>query len=178
MIIVSMLIAAAPLVGVFRERKRGAADKAQLMELVNDELGLLAALVGTLFILGGQPLADPIATIIVATIIAVTAIGVFRENLFFLLGRSPGSEYLAEVERLARSVEGVLGVHHLRAEYIGPEAVHAGMHIQVQRGQPVEGADRVAEEVRQRVHQTTGCRYCVIHVDAAEAEGLQSGVRS
>lgn len=89
-IIVSMLIAAAPLVGVFREKKRGAAAKALLIQLVQDELGLTAALIGTLFILWSQPLADPIATIIVATIIAVTAIGVFRENLSFLLGRSPG----------------------------------------------------------------------------------------
>jgi cation diffusion facilitator family transporter len=130
-IVTSMLIAAAPLVGVFREKNRGAAAKALLIQLVQDEPGLTAALIGTLFILWGQPLADPIATIIVATIIAITAIGVFRENLSFLLGRSPGPEYLAEVERLVRSVEGVLGVHDLRAEYIGLDTVHAGMHIEV-----------------------------------------------
>jgi len=170
-IITSMLIAAAPLVGVFREKERGAAIKALLIQLVQDELGLTAALIGTLFILWGQPLADPIATIIVATIIAITAIGVFRENLSFLLGRSPGPEYLAEVERLARSVPGVLGVHDLRAEYIGPDTVHAGMHIEVQRGTPIEEADRIAEEVRERVHQGTDSGYCVIHVDAAETKG-------
>jgi cation diffusion facilitator family transporter len=165
-LVASMLIAAAPLVKLLRQRERGAAAKAQLMELINDELGLLAALIGTLFILWGQPLADPIAAIVVATIIAINAIGLFRENLCFLLGRSPGSEFLAKVESLARSVEGVLGVHDLRAEYIGPDTVHAGMHIEVRPELPVEEADRIAEEVREQVHLETGCRYCVIHVDA------------
>ncbi|MEJ2557565.1 MAG: cation transporter dimerization domain-containing protein [Anaerolineae bacterium] len=80
-----------------------------------------------------------------ATIIAINAVSLFRENLCFLLGRSPGPEYLAEIERLACSVPGVLGVHGLRAEYIGPEAVHADMHI--------EEADRTAEKVNEQIHQ-------------------------
>jgi divalent metal cation (Fe/Co/Zn/Cd) transporter len=92
----------------------------------------------------------------------------FLENFSFLLGRSPGAAYLAEVERLARSVPGVLGMHDLRAEYIGPDTVHAGMHIVVQRGLPIEEADHIAEDVRQRIHQGTDVSFCVIHVDAAE----------
>jgi hypothetical protein len=61
-----------------------------------------------------MPLGDPIAAMIVATIIALNAIGLFRDNLSFLLGRSPGPEYLAEVEKVARSVQGVLEVRDLR----------------------------------------------------------------
>jgi cation diffusion facilitator family transporter len=49
-ILISMAIAAAPLVVFLRQQKRGASARAQLMELINDELGLLAALGGTLFI--------------------------------------------------------------------------------------------------------------------------------
>jgi cation diffusion facilitator family transporter len=170
-IVVSMAIAAIPLIKLYTQKQRGAAAKAQFMESINDELGLLAALIGTLFILWGQPIADPIASIVVATIIAYNGIKLFLENLSFLLGRSPGPEYLAQVEGVARSVPGVLGVHDLRAEYIGPDTVHAGMHIEVQRGLPIEEADRIAEEVRQRVHQGTESDYCVIHVDPAEPEG-------
>ncbi len=117
-LIVSMLISAAPLLILFRQKVRGAAAKAQLIECVNDELGLLAALLGTLFITWGWPIADPIATIVVATIIAYNAIGLFRENLSLLLGRSPGLS-LANIESLARSVPGVLDVHDLRAESSG-----------------------------------------------------------
>jgi cation diffusion facilitator family transporter len=169
-IVASMFIAAAPLVKLLRQKERGAAAKAQLMELVNDELGLLAALIGTAFIVWGKPLADPIATIVVATIIAYNAVGLFRENLSFLLGRSPEPEWLSQMESQARSVPGVLGVHDLRAEYIGPDTIHAGMHIEVQRGLPIEEADRIAREVRERVHQGTKPGYCYIHVDPAEPE--------
>lgn len=88
-IIVSMFIAAIPLIRLFTQKKKGAAAKAQFMELINDELGLIAALIGTFFIIGGTYIADPIASLVVATIIAYNAIGLFRENLSFLLGRSP-----------------------------------------------------------------------------------------
>ncbi len=163
----SMILAAAPLVGLIRQKERGAAAKAQLMELINDELGLLAALAGTLFILWGYPLADPIAAIVVATIIAVNAVGLFRDNVSFLLGRSPGPEFMSRVEELALSVPGVVGIHDLRAEYVGPETVHTGMHIEVGRGLSVEEADRSSREVHKKVHKAVGCSYCVIHVDPA-----------
>jgi cation diffusion facilitator family transporter len=172
-LVVSMLIAAIPLINMFRQKKRGAAAKAQLMELFNDELGLLAALIGTLFILQGRYAADAAASIIVATIIAINAAGLFRENMSFLLGRSPGPEFLKMVESKARSVEGVLGVHDMRAEYIGPDTVHVGMHIEVARGMPIEEADRIAEEVRERVHRSVEGGYCVIHVDAVDRKSTR-----
>lgn len=166
-IIVSMVFAAAPLVQLLRNKERGAAAKAQMLELVNDELGLLAALLGTLGIMWGYPLADPLAAILVATLITFNAIGLFRENLSFLLGRSPGPEFLAKMKGLALSVPGVLGVHDLRAEYIGPDTVHAGLHIEVQRGLPIEKANSIADEVLQRLHDDGDSGYCVIHVDSA-----------
>lgn len=85
-----MIIAAAPMVMLFTLSPSGAAAKTQFLELINDELGLLAALVGTWFISQGQPIADPLAAIFVATIIAYNAIGLFREYFSFLVGRSPG----------------------------------------------------------------------------------------
>jgi len=39
----------------------------------------------------------------------------FRDNLSFLTGRSPGPEFLAKVKDIAQSVDGVLGVHDLMA---------------------------------------------------------------
>ena len=57
-----------------------------------------------------------------------------------------------------RSVNGVLGVHGLKAEYIGPEVVHTGFHIEVAKGTPIEKADRIAEEIRERVSRENGCQ--------------------
>ena len=164
-LVLSMLIAAAPMVKLVRQKARGAAAKAQLTELVNDELGLVAALIGTLFVAWGKPIADPLAAIVVATIIAYNAIGLFRENASFLMGRSPDPKVLEEMERLARAVPGVLDVHDLRAEHSGPDTVNAGLHIVVRRKLPVEEADRIAEEVTRQIQQVTAGGYCVVHVD-------------
>ncbi len=160
-----MVAAAFPLVRLLMQKTRGAVAKAQLMELVNDESGLLAAFTGTLFIMWGYPVADPVAAIIVATIIAINAVRLFRENLDFLIGRSPDPDVLAEIASIARSVEGVLDVHELRAEYVGQDMLHIGMHITVKRGIPVEAADQIVDEVDERVHQFMKESYCFIHID-------------
>ncbi len=164
-LIVSMLIAAAPLVTLFRQKQRGAAAKAQFIELINDELGLLAALLATLFVMRGKTLADPLAALFVATLIAVNAAGLFRENLSLLLGRSPEPKLMGEIHRQALSVPGVLSVHNLRAEMLGPETVHTTLHIEVKRGTPIEQADAIATEVKARIYQVTNYGNCIIHMD-------------
>ena len=159
----SMIIAGIPLISLVRQRKLGAAAKAQMIELVNDELGVLAALVGTIFISLGYPLADPIATIIVATIIAVNAIGVFRENLGLVLGKSPGPEYIDKIRQLAMSTPGVLDVVGPWAEYIGPDSIHVDLQVKVATGITIDAANLIARAVRQRVQAELDCLYCSVH---------------
>lgn len=74
---------------------------------------------------------------------------------------------MEKVETAAKSIKGVLGVHDLKAEYVGPNVVHTGFHIEVSKGTLVEEADRIAEKVRDKVSRETGCQYCVIHTDPA-----------
>jgi ferrous-iron efflux pump FieF len=165
-LLVSMVIAAAPLLTLFRQKQRGAAARAQMLELVNDELGLLAALLGTLAITWGFPLGDPLAALVVATIIAVNAVGLFRENLSMLIGRSPGKDYIREVTQLAYTVPGVQDVHKVQAEYIGPDDVHVTLHIRVDPRTPVSEANRIAELVEKRVAKIdTNPDFCTVHVD-------------
>jgi len=162
---ISMVIAAAPLVGLYRQKAKGAAAKAQYLELINDQLGLLAAMVGSIFIIEGVPIADPIATIVVATIIAINALGLFRENISFLLGHSPSDEFIKKVKSVAMSVEGARGVHALKAEYIGPDALSISFHLEVPKGTIIEKADDIAEEVRRKIYKDLKVRYCLVHVD-------------
>lgn len=169
-IVGSMLAAAIPLVRLFIQKKRGAAEKAQLMELVNDQLGRVAALVATVLIPLGYALADPLAAIVVATIIAANAVALFRENASFLLGRSPGPQFMTELDRAARSVPGVLNVRGLRAEYIGPDTVHAGLRIEVASRLTIGEGARIVESVRQRVHQDTRAGYCYIEIDPVQRD--------
>jgi ferrous-iron efflux pump FieF len=164
-LIASMLVAAAPLVTLFRQKTLGAAARAQFIELINDEVGLLAALLGTLCVMWDKPIADPLATIFVATIIAINAVGLFRQNLSFLLGRAPELQLMEAIRQAALSTPGVLSMHNLRAEMIGPETVHTTLHIEIRRGTPIEQADAIATEVKARIHKLTNTGYCIVHVD-------------
>ena len=169
-VLASMAVAALPLVKLFLRRSRGAAARAQFLELINDELGLLAALAAILAVTAGYPLFDPIAAIAVATLIAFNAVMLFRENAGFLIGRSPGREFLAQIETAARSVPGVIAVRDLRAEYVGPDQVHAGLKIGLAPELPVQEATRIADEVHRRVHQGMHTGYCFIQIVAAGGE--------
>jgi cation diffusion facilitator family transporter len=171
-LIVSMILAAVPLLKLLRQKSRGAAAKAQFLELKNDELGLLAALIGTLCVLWGMPIADPIAAIVVATIIAVNAVGLFRENMSYLLGRAPSKDVMTQMENLASSVPGVLAVHDFRAAYIGTNAVHTDIHIVVAPNLTVVEAHGIAQEVEDLLKPLLGNGACTIHVDANLAESL------
>ena len=164
-LVASMLIAMWPLVSLLRKRLRGAAARAQLLELVNDQLGLAAALVGTLCLKGGFPIADPISSLAVALIITVNGGLLFRENLSYLLGRSPGPAFMEQLRAIAGAVEGVVSLHGARAHHVAPEEIHAEIHLAVQRGLPIEAAHRIAVRARQAVLEGTPCTHCVVHVD-------------
>lgn len=101
----------------------------------------------------------------VAVVIAVSGVYLFKDNVNYLMGRAPSGDFMRKIESTALSVEGVLGIHDLKAEYITPNVVHTGFHIEVAKGTPIEEADRIAHSVQEKVGKETGCRYCVIHVD-------------
>ncbi len=164
-ILISMIISAVPMLSLIRHGRKGAAAKAQLSELFNDQLGLIAALAGTVFIAMGKPIADSIATMIVATMIVVNGIRLFIENSRLLLGKSPGNKFARHLEELALSVRGVVGFHDLKAEYIGPDAIHAGFHIEVEKNLSVQDAHTICKKVEEKVYECTLCKSCTIHVD-------------
>jgi hypothetical protein len=66
-----------------------------MIELINEGLCALAALLGAIFITLGYRLTDSIATII-----AVNTIGILRDNLGFVRGRSPDATYIEKTFRL------------------------------------------------------------------------------
>lgn len=166
---IAIIISAFPLIKIWWGKEKGAASRAQFVESTNDEVALFAALIGIIFIARGLSIADGIASLIVAIVIAVNAGILWWQNAKNLMGRSPEPGFYNQVKEIARSVEGVKGVHDMRAEFVGGE-IHMGMHIEVPRGTPIDEADRIAEEVHDRIGRSVQHSHCVIHVDP---EGLK-----
>ena len=163
-ILVSVVISALPIVVIFRQKERGAASKAQLIEGVNDEVALLAALGGIALVAKGFPMADPIASIVVALVIAFNAVILWRENAAQLMGASPEAEFYDKIKQIAFGVKGVRQVHAVIAEQVGSQ-IHLGMHIEVPRGIPIEEADAIADAVHDAICGAFDDIWVVVHVD-------------
>lgn len=168
-LLVSIVISALPLIPLLRSKSRGAAEKAQLVEVVNDEIALVAALAGTVLVANGMPLADPIASIAVALVIAFNAVNLWRENAAGLMGRSPDDAFYDMVRETAMAVPGVLATHNVIAERVG-EQTHLGMHIEVAAGTPIEDADRIADTVAALIDGKVEDIYVVVHTDPANVQ--------
>lgn len=170
-LVLSMLIGAVPIVMLMRQKSKGAAMRAQFLELINDQLGLLAALVGTVLVQLGFHFADPLAAMVVATIIAVNGVSLFRENLSYLLGRSPGAEFMKNVEATVKATPGVRGLHRLRGQQVGPDAVQLDMHVEVARGMPIEEANDIAHAVEDALSGLApGGSFINVHLDPESPE--------
>lgn len=168
-IIISMLVLAIPIIDILRVKAKSASLKGQLISSLEDESAFAAGLIGTILMSKGLYIADPVSSIIVAMFIVLGGVYLIRDNAPYLLSRAPGPEFIARIIQAAKSVDGVLDVHDLKAEYIGHETIHTGFHIVVPRGILIEEADRIAHEVHERVSHSTGCQHCVIHVHPADS---------
>ncbi len=164
---VSMIIAAVPLIRLVLQNQRGAAAKAQLMELMNDELGLLAAMVGAFCISLGIPIADPVASIIVATIIAINAVGLFRENLSYLLGLAPSNQIMTQIQDLALATPGVLSIRDLRAVQIGPNSIHVDLFVEIDPNLTVMHAQEIIKNLSNILKPLLGNGSCSIQIYAS-----------
>jgi cation diffusion facilitator family transporter len=163
--LVGMLIIAVPALDIFRTKKKGAALKAQGVALLQDEVSYIVGFVGITLTAQGYAIADVGASLFIALIIAVGGGYLLKENVQYLLGRAPNQQFFEKLEATAKSVEGVVGVHGLRAEYVGPNMVQASLHLEVRNGTPIEKANRIAHEVERKVGKVVDCDYCIIHVD-------------
>ncbi len=170
-ILISIVISALPLIQLLRTKQRSAAERAQFIECINDEVALVAALVGTILVSRGFPLADPIASTAVAIIIAVNAAILWRENAATLMGHSPDSAFFEKVKRIALSTPGVRSSHNSIAEQVG-EQIHLGIHVEVDPTLDIVKADAIGDEVRTRLESEFADIWVAVHVDPERGEDV------
>jgi len=173
-IVIGMVVIAVPTFDILRVKTKGASLKAQLISLLKDEVSYVAVLIAVILVAQGYFWADPLASTFVAAVIAFSGAYLFKDNVHYLVGKAPTREFMEKIESIAKSVKGVLGIHDLKAEYVGPDMVHTGFHIEVAKGTTIEEADRIAEEVQEKVSLETGCKHCVIHIDPYSSDEQDS----
>jgi len=90
--------------------------RAAYLEVAGDLLGAAAVLVaGLVIVLTGWHQADPVASLVIATLIVPRTIGLLRDSVDVLLEATPRGVNMTEVERHILEAPGVRDVHDLHA---------------------------------------------------------------
>ena len=111
-----------------------------------------------------HPLLDPIAGLLVSAWIFKNAFEAGRENLGYLTGAGTSTEQCQAFVNVARSVEGVQDVHHLMAEYVGPQLV-LDMHINVDGNLTLNESHAIVDRVIEALEALPDVDRAYIHVE-------------
>jgi cobalt-zinc-cadmium efflux system protein len=140
--------------------------RAAYLHVLSDVLGSAAAVAaGALIYLWRIELADPIASLLVAALVAVFAYRLSRESVNILLEGTPAHLDPSEVERTLRTVPSVRSVHDLHLWTLGSGAESMSVHVVLQ--EPPRD-DRVAHEIDRLVRERFRIRHSTIQVEAPD----------
>ena len=93
---------------------------------------------------------DSIAGIIIAFFVFTIAYSVIKESSLVLMDACQCSDILSDIEKIAKNVKSVEGVHDIRMRKLGSYLV-GDMHVVVDGDMSVKEADRVATQVEEQV---------------------------
>lgn len=148
------------------ERARSPGIAAAARDNLSDFVSSGTALLGVLLATWLHPLADPVAALLVSIWIFRNAVAILLENLGYLVGRAPGEDLLARVYAVALEVEGVVDVHRIVADYVGPR-VRVEMHVDVPGEISLSAAHDISERVAATVEALDEVDQAFVHLEPA-----------
>jgi len=145
--------------------------RAARLHVAGDALGSIAALVsGGIVALTGWTRADPIASLLICVLIAVSSVRLLRESLHALMEGVPHGLSVESIGTEMASVGGVLSVHDLHVWMLSGSRTALSAHVVVQS---MTHWDRTRGELQVRLHD----RFGIDHVTLQPESGVQPLVR-
>ncbi|ENN95734.1 cation diffusion facilitator family transporter [Methanocaldococcus villosus KIN24-T80] len=133
----------------------------------SDVYSSLAVLIGLLLEKIGFYYGDGLAGIVVSFMIAKMATNLCLENIDYLTGKSPNNEILEKIKNEALKVEKVLGVHDLKAQYVG-KWLYVELHVEVPSNISAKELHDIEVEVKKRLESLEEVEKAYVHVDLVE----------
>jgi len=121
----------------------------------------LAGVLGSRYI---APVVDPIAGLLVVPWILRGAWRVLVESVQELIGGAAPAELTKDVHRKAQAVRGVVDVHRIIIEHVGPE-VRVDVHITMAGDAPLREVHGVSDAVRENIEAIVGVDHAFVHVE-------------
>lgn len=142
-----------------------ASAKDNLMDVVSSAAALIGVSASRLI----AAIADPLAAFVVAVWILRGAYEVLHEGVRQLIGGGASPELTQAVIEAAHSVPGVIDVHQVIVEYVGPQ-VRADVHIDMDRRANLEEVHEVSDAVRAAIEEMAEVDHAFIHVEPVGKE--------
>jgi cation diffusion facilitator family transporter len=131
---------------------------------LSDVLTSAAALVGVWGSDLIHPLFDPVAGVAVSLWIFRAMWGILSENLGYLTGRGARPELTEQIISAASTVPGVLEVHQVIADHVGPQ-LRVDMHVDVDGKIGLDQAHTIADQVQAQVEALPAVDLAFVHVE-------------
>jgi cation diffusion facilitator family transporter len=161
-------------------RAQSPAIRASGRDNLSDVLTSTAALVGVWGSDLIHPLLDPIAGMAVSLWIFRALWGILSENLGYLTGRGAAPELTEQIVAAASTVPGVLDVHQVIADHVGPQ-LRVDMHVDVDGELGLDQAHAIADRVQAQVEALPAVDLAFVHVEPTgflpEADGERAIAR-
>lgn len=146
-----------------------------LLHVLGDALGSVAAIVAGLFIvLAGWRLADPIASLVIATLILVGAVRLLRETTHVLMEGAPEGLDVHDLEATILETPGVSDVHDLHVWALTPGEPMLTAHVVIEEG---EHGTQIVRQVAERLHKAHGLDHVTIQPEPPEAKLVRLRIR-
>lgn len=146
---------------------------ADALHFSTDVWANLAVVGGLVAVALGFPLGDPLAALLVAALVAVTAIGLLRETAGVLTDRAPDEATVARLRATIDAVSEVSGHHTLRARMVG-NRIFLDVCVELDPELSFQRAHDLSHELQDRLrHAVPGVSDAVIHFEPAGHPGHQ-----
>ncbi len=138
----------------------------------SDAISSLVVLVGIGAVMLGYPLADAIAAIVVALMVAKIGLNLIFESIKELVDTSLPPKLVSEIRKAIMTIDGVEGIHLLRTRQMGEDAL-IDAHIVVDPRITVSEGHTIGDTVRDElISRFDDVMDVLVHVDPEDDEGL------
>ncbi|HEY3077137.1 MAG TPA: cation diffusion facilitator family transporter [Burkholderiales bacterium] len=139
--------------------------RAARLHVIGDALGSIAALVsGALIALTGWTRADPLASLAICVLIALSSWRLLRESLHALMEGVPQGLSVETIGSEMARVDGVLSVHDLHVWMLSGSRTALSAHVMVRSmGQ----WERILGELQRRLHERFGIDHVTLQPETA-----------
>ncbi len=138
----------------------------------SDAITSLVVLFGIGAVMLGYPLADAIAAIVVALMVAKIGLNLVLESIKELVDTSLPPRLIAEIRTTIMGIDGVEGIHLLRTRQMGEDAL-IDAHIVVDPRITVSEGHTIGDTVRDElISRFDDVMDVLVHVDPEDDEGL------